>query len=87
MDWGFLISRVSNCIHACLYVVDERRELLVPEYNYGKAASYGIAQVYVKKYGACGPCPPPCALEALLGLTGYPIRRYALDEKPRRRDE
>jgi hypothetical protein len=87
VDFWFPVGRVSNCIHACLYPVDERRELRVPEYNYGKAASYGIAQVYVKKYGACGPCPPPCALEALLGLTGYPIRRYALDEKPRRLDE
>ena len=33
------------------------------------------------------PCPPPGALETLLGLNAYPIRRYAIDERPRRHDD
>jgi hypothetical protein len=88
VDFWFNVGRVCNCIHACLYVVDERRELRVPEFNFGKPAAYGVAQVYWKKYGDCwGPCPPPRVLESQLGLTAYRIRRYALDEKPRRHDE
>lgn len=85
-DTGFPVERVCNCIHACVYPVAERRQLLVLRINYGEPASYAIAEVYDRHFGAPGSCPSPGLLEEQLGLTAYPIRHFAVGEKPRRRE-
>ena len=80
IDWVRNPNNVSNCIHALTSFNTDNKRLRIGRTNFGDTASWYVTDSYWKDI--CCTHRVDCWVADLLGLGGYPIRWWTIDQGP-----